>query len=139
MSAAAEIPRPPAGRSLLILGLAGLAFALAQTTLIPAFPELVRALHSDPGAVAWTLTGYLVAAAVFTPVMGRLGDMFGKRRMLVVSLGFFGAGSVISALGDTIEVVVAVCSRASAAASSRSASGSSATSSPRTACPRASA
>jgi EmrB/QacA subfamily drug resistance transporter len=106
-AAAAEIPRPPAGRSLLILGVAGLAFALAQTTLIPAFPELVRALHSDPGAVAWTLTGYLVAAAVFTPVMGRLGDMFGKRRMLVVSLGFFGAGSVISALGDTIEVVVA--------------------------------
>jgi len=99
--------RPQPMRSLLILSTAALAFALAQTTLIPALGELKTQLHTDASGVAWTLTGYLLAAAVFTPLFGRLGDMFGKRRLLVVSLGFFVAGSVLSALGSSLEVVVA--------------------------------
>jgi EmrB/QacA subfamily drug resistance transporter len=94
-------------RSLLILSTAALAFALAQTTLIPALGELKTALDTDASGVAWTLTGYLLAAAVFTPLFGRLGDMFGKRRLLVISLGFFAAGSVVAALGDTLGTVVA--------------------------------
>src|SRR4051812_4942257 len=94
-------------RSLLILSIAALAFALAQTTLIPALGELKTALDTDASGVAWTLTGYLLAAAVFTPLFGRLGDMFGKRRLLVISLCFFSAGSVVAALGDTLGVVVA--------------------------------
>ena len=80
------LPRPHPPRTLLILGVAALAFALAQTTLIPALRELARALDTDASGVAWTLTGYLLAAAVCTPVFGRLGDMFGKRRLLVISL-----------------------------------------------------
>jgi EmrB/QacA subfamily drug resistance transporter len=103
----ADDHRPHPNRSLLILSTAALAFALAQTTLIPALGELKSRLGTDASGVAWTLTGYLLAAAVFTPLFGRLGDMFGKRRMLVVSLGFFGAGSVVSALGNTLEIVVA--------------------------------
>jgi EmrB/QacA subfamily drug resistance transporter len=94
-------------RSLLILSTAALAFALAQTTLIPALGELKTALDTDASGVAWTLTGYLLAAAVFTPLFGRLGDMFGKRRLLVLSLGFFAAGSVVAALGDTLGTVIA--------------------------------
>jgi EmrB/QacA subfamily drug resistance transporter len=94
-------------RSLLILSIAALAFALGQTTLVPALGELQRELRTDTAGVAWTLTGYLVAAAVCTPVVGRLGDMFGKQRLLVVALGFFAGGSVISALGTSLEVVVA--------------------------------
>jgi MFS family permease len=103
----ADDHRPHPNRSLLILSTAALAFALAQTTLIPALGELKTRLHTDASGVAWTLTGYLLAAAVFTPLFGRLGDMFGKRRMLVLSLGFFGAGSIVSALGNSLEVVVA--------------------------------
>src|SRR5215210_5600208 len=99
-------PRPQPLRSLLILSLAALAFALAQTTLIPALTELARALDTDASGVAWTVTGYLLSAAVCTPIFGRLGDMFGKRRLLVVALGLFGAGSVVSALGTSLEVVV---------------------------------
>jgi EmrB/QacA subfamily drug resistance transporter len=94
-------------RSLLILGTAALSFALAQTSLIPAIGELIKVFHTDAAGVAWTLTGYLLAAAVCTPVLGRLGDMFGKRRMLVVALVLFAAGSVVSALGDSLAVIVA--------------------------------
>jgi MFS family permease len=94
-------------RSLLILSVAALAFALAQTTLIPALGELAHALHTDASGVAWTLTGYLLAAAVCTPVFGRLGDMFGKRRLLVVALAVFAAGSVVAALAHSLELLVA--------------------------------
>jgi EmrB/QacA subfamily drug resistance transporter len=99
--------RPHPSRSLFILSLSGLAFSLAQTTLIPALGDLKLRLHTDATGVAWTLTGYLLAAAVATPLFGRLGDMFGKRRMLVVSLACFAAGSMVSAIGNTLEVVVA--------------------------------
>jgi EmrB/QacA subfamily drug resistance transporter len=98
--------RPHPMRSLFILSLSALAFALAQTTLIPALTELARSLHTDASGVAWTVTGYLLSAAVCTPIFGRLGDMFGKRRLLVAALGLFAAGSVVSALGTGLEVVV---------------------------------
>jgi EmrB/QacA subfamily drug resistance transporter len=99
--------RPHPMRSLLILSIAALAFALAQTTLIPALGVLKDELDTDSGGVAWTLTGYLLAAAVFTPLFGRLGDMFGKRRLLVISLIFFTLGSIVAALGSSLGVVVA--------------------------------
>jgi EmrB/QacA subfamily drug resistance transporter len=98
--------RPHTTRTLLILGVAALAFALAQTTLVPALPELMRALDTDESGVSWTLTGYLVAAAVFTPLVGRLGDMYGKRRMLVISLLAFSAGSVVAAVSASLWIVV---------------------------------
>jgi EmrB/QacA subfamily drug resistance transporter len=94
-------------RSLLILSVAALAFALAQTTLIPALGVLAEELHTDASGVAWTLTAYLLAAAVCTPIFGRLGDMFGKRRLLVISLSVFAAGSVVAALADTLGMLVA--------------------------------
>jgi EmrB/QacA subfamily drug resistance transporter len=100
-------PRPQATRGLVVLSFAGLAYALGQTTLIPALGTLKADLGTDSSGVAWLLTGYLISAAVFTPVFGRLGDMFGKRRMLVASLSLFAAGCVVSALGTSLEVVVA--------------------------------
>ncbi len=99
--------RPHPTRTMLVLGLAALAFALAQTTLIPAIPELQGALNTDESGVTWTLTGYLLSAAVFTPVVGRLGDIYGKRRMLVISLAAFAIGSSFSALTSSLWLVVA--------------------------------
>jgi EmrB/QacA subfamily drug resistance transporter len=99
--------RPHPLRSLAVLAIGALGFALAQTTLIPTLTELRTELGTDTSGVAWVLTGYLLAAAVATPIAGRLGDMFGKRRLFVLSLLVFGAGNVVSALGTSIEVVVA--------------------------------
>ena len=103
---AADHTRPNPNRSLVILGVAALSFALAQTALIPAIGELIDTFHTDATGVAWTLTGYLLTAAVCTPLLGRLGDMFGKRRMLVIALAIFAAGNVFAALGDELWVIV---------------------------------
>lgn len=105
--AAGPSARPHPQRTLLVLAVPALSFSLAQTVLVPAFPDLVTELHSDVATVTWLLTGYLVAAAVFTPLVGRLGDMFGKRRMLVLSLVAFMVGNVLSALGTDVRVVIA--------------------------------
>ena len=88
-------------RSLLVLSMSAATFALAQSTLIPALTTLQEEFDTDAAGVAWVLTGYLVTAAVFTPIMGRLGDMFGKRRLLVISLLAFAAGAV----KETVAVV----------------------------------
>jgi EmrB/QacA subfamily drug resistance transporter len=100
-------PAAPAGRTLTILGVCALAFALAQTMVVPALSTLQEELGTDASGATWTITAYLLAAAVATPVVGRLGDMFGKRRMLIVALLAFTAGSVVSALGSSLGVVIA--------------------------------
>ena len=87
------MPRPNPSRSLAVLALAGLAFSLAQTMIVPALGDMKTRLGTDEAGIAWTLTGYLLAAAVATPLFGRLGDMFGKRRMLVTSLAVMVAGA----------------------------------------------
>ncbi|WP_246851923.1 MFS transporter [Patulibacter sp. SYSU D01012] len=93
-------------RILSILSLCALAFALAQTMVVPALTTLQRELGTDASGATWTITAYLLSAAVFTPVVGRLGDMFGKRRMLIVALAAFTVGSAVSAIGSSLGVVV---------------------------------
>jgi MFS family permease len=57
--------------------------------------------------VTWLVTGFLLAAIVATPLLGRLGDLYGKRRMLLVSLSAFAAGSLLCALTQSIGIAIA--------------------------------
>ncbi|OKI44654.1 hypothetical protein A6A29_35140 [Streptomyces sp. TSRI0281] len=75
-----------------VLALAGVVVALMQTIVIPLVPELPRLLDASAADTTWAITATLLAGAVATPVMGRLGDMYGKRRMLLVSLGLLAPG-----------------------------------------------
>jgi predicted MFS family arabinose efflux permease len=88
--------------TLAILTLAGTAFALQQTMVIPALPALQRDLNTTTTWVTWVLTVFLLSASVATPVLGKLGDQYGKERVLVISLTLFLAGSVIAALSWNI-------------------------------------
>jgi len=92
---------------LAVLLLAGVAFALSQTMVVPALPALAADLHASTSAASWLLTGYLLSASVATPIAGKLGDLFGKGRVLTGVLLVFSAGSAICALGNSIEVVIA--------------------------------
>src|SRR3954468_277524 len=90
----------------LSLVLAGMAFALSQTVVSPALPEIQRQYGADPASAAWILTGYLLAASVATPIVGKLGDLFGRGRVLTVVLLVFAGGSVVCALASTLGVLV---------------------------------
>jgi EmrB/QacA subfamily drug resistance transporter len=89
-----------------VLALGGAAFALLQSLVAPALPTIQHDLHTSATAATWVLTAYLLSAAVFTPIVGRLGDMHGKERMLVTVLGVLAAGTLIAALAQSIEVMI---------------------------------
>src|SRR4051812_24542140 len=75
--------------------------------IVPALPEIQRTFGGDPADATWLLTAFLLTAAVATPLFGRLGDMYGKEHWLLISLGIFGAGSVVSALAGSLGVMIA--------------------------------
>ena len=79
---------------LLALTVAGGSFALLQAIVVPALPVLERDLDTSTSWAGWTVSAYLLSAAVATPLLGRLGDQFGKDRLLVVVLAVFTLGSV---------------------------------------------
>ncbi|MFJ2608318.1 MULTISPECIES: MFS transporter [unclassified Streptomyces] len=85
-----------------VLALAGIVVSLMQTLVIPIVPELPTLLNASASNTAWAVTATLLAAAVATPVVGRLGDMVGKRRMLLASVVMLVVGSVVCALSDSL-------------------------------------
>src|SRR5919201_747575 len=93
--------------TLAILTIAGTAFALQQTMVVPALPTLQRVLHRTPSWVTWVLTVFLLVASVATPLLGKLGDQYGKERLLVISLSLFLAGCVGCALAWNIWSLIA--------------------------------
>ncbi|MGA7204729.1 MAG: MFS transporter [Specibacter sp.] len=88
------------------LAFCGIVVSLMQTLIIPLIPELPKLLNASAADASWAITATLLAGAVVTPIGGRLGDMFGKRRILLVSLAALIIGSVLCAISDSLDVVV---------------------------------
>jgi MFS family permease len=113
---------PPPGANLRtrltvpVLAMCGTLMAVMQTVVVPLLPDLPRLTHSSPGAVSWMVTATLLAGAVLTPVLGRAGDMYGKRRVLTGALGLMTLGSVMCALSSDITVLIAARALQGAAA-----------------------
>ncbi|HSI80103.1 MAG TPA: MFS transporter [Solirubrobacterales bacterium] len=95
------------GITLAVLLVAALAIALQQTMVAPALPAIQRELETTATAVSFVFTAFLLTASISTPILGRLGDMFGKERMLVFTLSVFALGSLIAALSDSIWTLIA--------------------------------
>ncbi|MTD57252.1 MFS transporter [Amycolatopsis pithecellobii] len=95
-----------AGRTVAVLAFSGIVVSLMQTLVIPLIPELPSLLHASASNATWAITATLLAGAVATPVIGRLGDMFGKRRMLLISLALLVIGSVVAALAGALVPMV---------------------------------
>ena len=76
-----------------------------QTIVAAALPVIA---HSFGGLAlaTWVVTGYLLAATVAAPIYGRLGDAFGRKRMLLWSLGLFLAGSSVCAIAPSLAILV---------------------------------
>ena len=83
------------------------AYALLQSLVIPVLPTIERGLHTTQNTATWVLTAYLLSASIFTPIIGRLGDMWGKQRLFVVALAALAAGTLLSALAGSIGVMLA--------------------------------
>ena len=83
---------------LAVTALAGLAYAMLSSAVIPALSSLEHSLHTNETGVTWLLTGYLLSASVGTSILGRLGDMYGKERLLLLTLVILAVGILVAAL-----------------------------------------
>ncbi|WP_436535114.1 MFS transporter [Actinoplanes sp. HUAS TT8] len=100
--------RPQVNSTLLVLylSLGGLAFAVLQSLVAPALSTISRDLKVSAGDGSWVITAYLLAASVLTPILGRLGDMVGKRRVLIGVLAILAAGTLLAALAPNLSVLI---------------------------------
>src|SRR5438067_3229745 len=86
--------RASPGRLLLALTASAGSFALMQAVVVPALPTLQRDLDTSTAWAAWTVSIYLLSASVATPLLGRLGDQYGRHRVLAATMAVFLAGSL---------------------------------------------
>jgi MFS family permease len=119
MSQATDVATPPeagqrapgswTGRQvviLLVIGVAALMVSLTQSLLVPVLSELAVDLNATSDGIAWLLTSTLLVGAVAVPAFGRLGDLYGTRRLLLVALGALIIGSLICALSDSLAMMI---------------------------------
>src|SRR3954447_24128270 len=85
-----------------LLAIVGISYALLQSLVAPALPDIQHALHTSVSSVSWVLTAYLLSASIATPLIGRLGDMYGKQRMLVAVLVVLAFATVTCALASSL-------------------------------------
>src|SRR5271168_4620361 len=91
---------------LAVLSLGGLAYAMLSSSVVPALPTMQHALHTSVTGITWLLTSYLLSASVGTAIIGRLGDMYGKERLLLWTLVVLAAGTLLAAVSSSLIVII---------------------------------
>jgi EmrB/QacA subfamily drug resistance transporter len=89
-----------------VLAAAVAAYALLQSLVVPVLSTLQVDLHTSQDTVTWVLTAYLLSASIFTPIMGRIGDMVGKEGVLVATLIALSVGSLLAALATNVTIMI---------------------------------
>src|SRR5215470_6608543 len=97
--------RPAVTFAVLALGVG--AFALLQSLVVPVLTTVQHELHTTQNTVTWILTAYLLSASIMTPILGRVGDMTGKKRVFVATLAALAVGSLLAAVAPSIGVLIA--------------------------------
>jgi len=88
--------RAPYQVTFAVLALGVAAFALLQSLVIPVLTTVQHELHTTQSAATWVLTAYLLSASIMTPILGRTGDMMGKKRVFVATLIALAVGSLLA-------------------------------------------
>lgn len=100
------MPRKSTRLTFAVLATGAGVFAMLQSLIAPALPTVQHALHTSQSTATWVMTAYLLSASVFTPILGRVGDLIGKKRTLVAVLLVVLAGCLLAALAPTIGVLI---------------------------------
>jgi EmrB/QacA subfamily drug resistance transporter len=101
-----EAKRSHPNVTLTVLCVAGLAFSMLSSAVVPALPTIQHSLHTSENGVAWVLTAYLLSASVGTAIVGRLGDMYGKERLLVWTLAVLSAGTLLAGVSGSLGLLI---------------------------------
>ena len=99
-------PRARPAATLAVLAVSGLAYAVMAASVNPALPTIQHDLHASETGVTFLITSYLLSAAVATGIIGRLGDMFGKQRLLVWTLVVLAGGTLLAGLAHSLALLI---------------------------------
>ena len=101
-----DVQQAKTGMILAVLLLAALCYAVLSSAVIPALPVFQRSLGASETGVTWLLTGFLLSASVGTAIIGKLGDMHGKRPLLVGTLLVLAAGTALGGVANSLGVLI---------------------------------
>ncbi|HEX9677789.1 MFS transporter [Nitrososphaera sp.] len=94
-------------RTLIILSCLGLIVMFDETMILPAIPDFIRDFHISYSTSSWLLSSYLIAAAVMTPIAGRLSDIYGKKKILLIVMAVYTVGVLSGRFATNIEFMLA--------------------------------
>ncbi|HET7644274.1 MAG TPA: MFS transporter [Nitrososphaeraceae archaeon] len=94
--------------TLVILSLIGLVIVYGETMIIPAIPDLIQEFNIPYNTTSWILTAYLIAGAVSTPIVGKLSDIYGKKKILLLIMVIYTAGTSFGIIADDISTMIIV-------------------------------
>lgn len=100
------MPRKSTRLTFAVLAAGAGVFAMLQSLIAPALPTVQHALHTSQSTATWVMTAYLLSASIFTPILGRVGDLIGKKRTLVAVLVTVAVGCLLAALAPSIGVLI---------------------------------
>lgn len=100
-SGSAKIP-PYAWKVLAVLSCIATMVMYAETMLIPAIPDLIKYFHVSYSMSSWILTAYLVSGAVMTPISGKLSDVYGRKKILLIIMVIYAVGVSLSGFATNI-------------------------------------
>jgi MFS family permease len=100
------MPRKSTRLTFAVLATGAGVFSMLQSLIAPALPTVQHALHTSQSTATWVMTAYLLSASIFTPILGRVGDLAGRKRTLVAVLLTVLAGCLLAALAPNIGVLI---------------------------------
>jgi MFS family permease len=92
---------------LVILSCLGLVVMFDETMILPAIPDFIRDFNISYSTSSWLLSAYIIAAAVMTPIGGKLSDIYGKKKLLLIIMAVYGAGIMAGRFATNIEFMLA--------------------------------
>ena len=102
-----DIINRSAWTTLVILSCLGLITMYGETMVLPAIPDFIRDFNISYNTSSWILSLYLIAGAVMTPIAGRLSDIYGKKKILLIVMAVYSTGIVAGGFANSIEFMLA--------------------------------
>src|ERR687884_1668033 len=96
----------PKWRLLFILSCLGLIVMFDETMILPAIPDFIHSFNISYSISSWLLSAYIIAAAVMTPIGGKLSDIYGKKKILLIIMAVYSAGVLSGRLAHNIEFML---------------------------------
>ena len=105
---------PPSGKKIpasswrvvIILSSVATMVLYAETMLVPAIPDLIKDFNITYSTSSWILTTYLITGAVMTPIAGKLSDIYGKKKILLIIMLFYTTGVSIAGFSTNIDFML---------------------------------